>query len=313
MMTIAGRHIPKLAVVAAVAALIVLPQVFQVIEPGERGVSVILGWIDPQFRGEGLTLKIPFIQQIAIKNIRTQRRQGREDAYSSDLQTVTISYEALYRVPESRVVTLVQQIQGDPFDTLVNNRIQDALKQVCALYRAEDLVKNRDKIKRRVLDMVNLRLREKEGAQTAIEAQTRNAAGEYDMERYLALGNNPRLFNPIPLVYLEDLPIQNIDLTDDLEKAIEQKQIKEQEALAKRYELDKARKQAEIVDVEATAEAQALKKKSDAIRQTPQILELEMKKLDLEMTGKVLQKWDGKSPSTVVVGQGGGNVLLPLR
>jgi len=42
------------------------------------------------------------------------------------------------------------------------------------------------------------------------------------------------------LLTIVDFAITNIDLTDQLEKAIEDKQVKEQQALAKVYELQKA-------------------------------------------------------------------------
>jgi hypothetical protein len=91
-------------------------------------------------------------------------------------------------------------------------------------------------------------------------------------------------------------------LTDELEQAIELKQIKEQEALAKEYELRKAKKDAEITVVNAEAEAKAVKIKGAALKTSPEVIELEIAK-----------KWNGESPATVVVGKGGGNVLLPLR
>ena len=112
-----------------------------------------------------------------------------------------------------------------------------------------------------------------------------------------------------PLLRLNKLPITNIELTPELEQAIEAKQIKEQESLRKKYEVEIANQNVKI----AEADARALKMKGDAVSASPRILDLEMKKLELEMTEKVLQKWNGQSPDTVVVGKGGGNILLPLR
>ena len=68
--------------------------------------------------------------------------------------------------------------------------------------------------------------------------------------------------------------------------------------MAKEYELKKAKKQVEI----AVEEGRAIRAKGAALKATPELIELE-----------IAQKWDGKTPSTVVVGQGRGNVLLPLR
>jgi regulator of protease activity HflC (stomatin/prohibitin superfamily) len=98
------------------------------------------------------------------------------------------------------------------------------------------------------------------------------------------------------------LAITNFDFTDELEKAIEQKTIREQEALAKHFELEKAKKDAEITYVNAEAEARAVKIKGEAIRLAPSVIQLE-----------IVKKWNGVSPQSVVTGRGGADVLLPLK
>jgi prohibitin 2 len=247
-----------------IVAFIAVRQCMTVIEPGYRGISVTLGSVNPHFHGEGLTFKLPFLEHIVQYPVKQITVDGQAACFSSDLQTVRVDFKALYRIPENRVVELFQKYQGDPYVSLVEPRIQEALKEVSARYRAEDLVKNREQFKVNALGIVKEDLRE--------------------------------------LITIADLTINNISLSEDLERAIEQKQIKEQEALAKRYELDKARKDAEITLVNAEAEARSVKIKGDALSRSPQVIELEIAK-----------KWDGKAPQTVVVGKGGGNVLLPLR
>jgi regulator of protease activity HflC (stomatin/prohibitin superfamily) len=105
----------------------------------------------------------------------------------------------------------------------------------------------------------------------------------------------------VGLLTIVDFAITNIDLTDQLEKAIEDKQVKEQQALAKVYELQKAQKDAEIRIVNAKAEAEAIKITGDALAAAPKLIELEL-----------VKKWDGKAPQSVVTSQGGANILLPL-
>jgi regulator of protease activity HflC (stomatin/prohibitin superfamily) len=133
-----------------------------------------------------------------------------------------------------------------------------------AQYKAEELVKNREKIKQAVVQKIQAEL-----------------AG---------------------LIDVRDVPITNIDFSDELEKAIELKQVTEQQALAKEYELKKAQKEAEITVVNARAEAESVKIKGDALASSPRVIELE-----------IVKKWDGKTPQTVVTGQGGANILLPTR
>lgn len=250
--------------IGAVLLAILALGCYHVVPPGFRGVSVTLGKVDGRVRPEGITFKKPFIEKIINLPVRQITVEGQAASYSSDLQTVMVSFKALYRVPEEKVVELFQQFQGDPYQTLVEPRIQEELKQTTAIYRAEELVKNREKIKIEVLEKVR-----------------KQVAG---------------------LLTVADIPITNFDFTDELEKAIEQKTIREQEALAKSYELEKARKEAEITFVNAEAEARSVKIKGDALKTSPEVIALE-----------IVKRWNGVSPTTVVTEKGGANVLLPIR
>jgi len=259
---IPGGRLAPVAVIAAIVALALLTS-FHVVPPGHRGVSVTLGKVSPIVRDEGLTFKKPFIEKIINVTVRQMTVEGSAAAFSSDLQTVQISFKTLYRIPDNRVVELFQKFQGDPYLSLVEPRIQEELKQTTSIYRAEELVKSREKIKHEVLEKL------------------KKSVGD--------------------VVYITDIAITNFDFTDELERAIEQKTIREQEALAKNFELDKARKEAEITFVNAEAEAKSVKIKGEAIRMAPEVINLE-----------IVKKWNGVSPQTVVTGHGGANILLPV-
>ena len=252
------------SVVAIVACLVVLLGSWTIVPPGHRGVSVTLGKVHPVVLGEGFSLKKPLIEQVIKIPIQQITVSGKTSCFSADLQTIDVSYSVLYRIPEGKVVELFQQYAGSPYHTLVEPRLQESVKQVTAKYRAEEMVKSREEIKTSVLQKLQQEL-----------------AGLLDVR---------------------DVPITNIDLSDELEKAIELKQVTEQQALAKEYELKKAQKEAEITIVNARAEAESVKIKGDALRSAPDVISLE-----------IVKKWDGKSPQTVVLDKGGANVLLPLK
>lgn len=240
-------------------------QMFHIVPPGHRGISITLGKVAPAELPEGITFKWPFIQRIIDFPIMQLGANGKAPSFSSDLQNISFTYTVMYRVPANQVVKLFQQYKGEPYATLIEPRVQEVIKQVTALSRAEDLVKNRERVK----DDVVVKLRQ-------------------------AVGD---------VLQIIDLSITNIDLSDLLEQAIEQKVVREQEALAKSFELDKERKQAEITIVRAEAEAKAVGIKGDALKSSPEVIQLE-----------IAQRWDGKAPLSVSVGHGGGtNILLPLN
>jgi prohibitin 2 len=179
---------------------------------------------------------------------------------------VKVKYAVMYKIPDAAVVKLYREFKGDAYQTLVDPRLQEALKQVTALHNAEQLVQNRDQIRTDAL----LRLKALVG----------------------------------DMITIVDLSITNVDLSDQLEHAIEQKMVKQQESLAKRFELDKERQEAEITLVKAKAEAESIQVKAKALAESPNVIDLE-----------IIKKWNGVSPSTVVVGGGGkaANVVLPLN
>ena len=238
---------------------------WHIVPPGHRGVVVTLGKVSPEVCGEGFTFKRPYglrkifdvpIQQITVK--------GDAECYSADLQQIKVTFSTLYRIPEGKVAELYQQYKGDPFESVVSPRLQDAIKQAVSKKTAEEVIKNRDTIKPFVLKIVQDEL-----------------AG---------------------LIDVRDIPIANTELTAELEKAIEGKQVQQQESLAKKYELEKARADAEIAVVKATAEAQSVKIKGEALKSSPEVIQLEIAK-----------KWNGVAPLYVSTTEGGANVLLPLK
>lgn len=253
-----------LLVVLVVVAFIVLQSAFHVVPPGNRGVSITLGKVSPTFLGEGLNFKMPLVTRVQNVEIRQRTTQGTADVFSRDLQNIQVSYNVLYRIPEAKVVELFQQFAGEPYGSLVEPRLQEIIKQSTATYRAEELAMNREKLKHEVVE--NLR--------TALEG----------------------------LVVINDVTITNMQLSQQLEQAIEQKVIREQEALAKKFELDKANKDAEITIVKAKADAESMRIKGEALIASPEVVAYE-----------IATKWDGKAPSSVVVTTGSANILLPLK
>lgn len=258
------RTISGLLLILAVVAFAVF-QTYHIVPPGHRGISVTLGSVNPTELPEGITFKWPFIQKIVDFPIMQLKAEGRAPSFSSDLQNIAFNFTVMYRVPASQVVKLFQQYRGEPYMTLIEPRVQETIKQVTALSRAEDLVKNRERVKDDVL------------------VKLRAAVGD--------------------VLQIVDLSLTNIDLSDQLEQAIEQKVVREQEAFAKSFELDKEKKQAEITIVRAEAEAKSVSIKGEALKSSPEVIQLE-----------IAQRWDGKAPLSVSVGHSGGaNILLPLK
>ena len=221
------------------AAIILGSSATYVVQPGTRGVAVTLGTVDPAFKPEGFGFKKPFLTHILPISVRQQTRPMPAECYSSDLQQVTMEVHVLYRVPERSVVKIFQEYAGAPFDNLIAPRVQEALKEVAATRSAEQIVKQREEIKARALDLA----RRKIGAD---------------------------------FLEVADLVIFNLALSSELESAIELKMVQEQEAEKAKFTQLKAKIEADTAIIRAKGEAEAIAVRGTALRANPDFIKLQI-------------------------------------
>ena len=246
-------------------ALIAVSAASYVIEPGTRGLRVTLGKTSDQFLPEGFGLKMPFLSSIVKVNIQQRTKSVQADCFSSDLQQVKIDLRVLYRIPETSVVSIYRQFAGDPFDSLIAPRVQEAIKEVTALLTAEQIVKSREDIKKKAV---------------AAAAQK--------------IGS---------LLVVEDIVVRDINLSNELEKAIEAKMVAEQQANQARFTQIQTQIEAETAIISAKGEAEAIRVRGDALRLSPAFLRW-----------KIVERWNGRSPMVVPGGpdNSGAALLLPV-
>jgi prohibitin 2 len=209
-----------------------------VVDPGFRGVQVTLGKVAAVPKPEGFGLKLPFVTDIVPLSIRQQTAKFDADCYSSDLQQVKVSVRVLYRVPEGKVVTIFRDYEGDPFVSLVQPRVAEALKELTALRSAEIIVQKRDDIKTGSLE------------------SSRQKIGD--------------------LLVLEDLVLEDIGLTGVLEKAIEAKMVQEQEAARARFAQQQAEIEANTAVIKAKGEAESINLRGKALSENPSVIDLQV-------------------------------------
>jgi len=235
-----------------------------VVDPGNRGVLVTLGEVDNKVYPEGLVWHKPLVATVYEVSLRTATGEVKAECYSSDLQQVTARIKVMYRLPEENVLNYYKQYQvGAGLDNLIAPRIQEAFKESTSTRSAEQIVKEREQVKFESL------------------AATRKKIGT--------------------LFVIEDLVIENLDLSKDLEAAIEAKMVQQQEAAKAEFTKQKAKVEAETAAIRAEGEAKALQIQGEALKKNPETMQMEM-----------IKKWNGVTP--LVVGGGSGtNILLPLN
>ena len=246
-----------------VAALAFLVGGTFIIPPGHRGVLVTMGKVSPVFAPEGLGFKFPLLTTVVPISVRQQTTVSNTECYSSDLQQINVELKVLYRIPESMIVKVFRDYYGDPFDSLVAPRLSEALKEVTALQSAEQIVKKREEVKAKTLDSTRLKVGD--------------------------------------LLVIEDVVIQNVALSKELETAIEAKMVQEQEAAKAKFTQAKAEIEAQTAVIRAKGEAEAIRVRGRAVQDNPGLVQLQ-----------IVEKWNGISPLVIGNGGSGANILLPI-
>ncbi len=219
-------------------------QATEVVEPGHRGVRVTLGRVSPVFLGEGLVVKAPFITRIHQVSVRQQTEEIRTECYSSDLQQVQAVLRVLYRVPETAVVALHREFEGDPFGALIAPRAIEALKEAASSQSAEMIVQNRELIKQGALDAVRKKL--------------------------------GTLTDGSPVVVVEDLLLSDLSLSSELNAAIEQKMTQREEAERAKFVQRQAEIEAETAIIKGKGDAEAIEIRGRALRENPAFIKLQI-------------------------------------
>ncbi|MBL9167939.1 MAG: prohibitin family protein [Verrucomicrobiales bacterium] len=267
MNALSPAQISRLIMVALVifALIIVASTTTYLVQPGTRGIKVTLGKTADQFLPEGFGFKAPFITRIVPVNIQQRTRTVTAECFSSDLQQVMVELAVLYRVPEASVVQIYKQFAGDPFDSLIAPRVQEALKEATAMQTAVQIVKSREETKQKAMASAKQKI--------------------------------------TSILMVEDIVIKNLQLSPELEKAIEAKMVAEQQAVQAQFTQVQTQVEAETAVIKAKGEAESIRVRGEALRLNPSFLRLQ-----------IVERWNGKSPLVVPpdTQQGGASLLLPL-
>lgn len=256
-------------ILAALVAFLFSLSPVALIPAGHRGVvfNRITG-VQPSILHEGLNFRIPLVQQVIPVDVRAQKHEGTYDAASKDLQAVRVHAILNYRLVADRVNEVYQKIGLDYARKILDPATQEVIKANTALHNAGEILAKRPLIKDEI---------------------------KQDLTRWLKAYN----------IELLEVSLADIRFSQEYERAIEQKQVAEQRAEQKRYELLQAQRQAEIEVAQAEGHARALRVKADAEAYYNEKVTRSLTPLLVQQ--RFLEKWEGKLPQIM-----GGNNLVPF-
>lgn len=221
---------------------------FRTVEAGQVGVITRFGEIDRE-ANSGIVIKLPWpIEKLEKLDVRIQKQQEEASAATADLQDVRATLALNYALNRGSALEVYKSIGTEYRDRIVVPAVQESFKAATAQYTASELLTKRAEVKGKALEAIKKRL-----------------------EPYG--------------VRIEDLNIVDFSFSDEFRKAIEAKQVAAQEAERAKFNLDRAR---------LDAEAQNVQKAS----LSPEFLQKQ-----------AIEKWDGKLPTYL----GNGTVFnIPL-
>mmetsp|Transcript_313 Transcript_313/g.461 ORF Transcript_313/g.461 Transcript_313/m.461 type:complete len:276 (-) Transcript_313:50-877(-) len=227
----------------ALAGLAALDFCLYTVDGGERAVIFDrFSGIKEEVSGEGTHFLIPGLQRPILIDVRARPRLIDSATGTKDLQTANISLRVLSRPDEDKLPTIYKQLGTDFDERILPSLGNEVLKAVVAKYNAEELLSKRESVSHRVR-----------------EELTRRA----------------RFFNLI----LDDVSITHLTFGREFTKAIENKQVAQQEAERQVYLVQRAEQERQAAVIRAEGEAEAATLISSALKSSGSGL-IEVRRID---------------------------------
>jgi regulator of protease activity HflC (stomatin/prohibitin superfamily) len=264
--TVAAYVVLVLAV--GIPALIFLFSVFRIIPAGHVGVKVLFGRVDPAPLREGLNVVWNPLWDVVTMDVRVHKHTAKYDAASKDLQAVHVDMVLNYRVIPERAPEVYRTIGLAYSSVIIDPAAQEVLKAQTATHNAAEILLKRPLIKNDI---------------------------QKDLTTWLAKYG----------VEMKEAALANIRFDPAYEKAVEAKQIEEQKAEQKRYELIQAQRQAEIVAAQAKGKGDAAREEARGVAEATRIkgeaeaaynAKVSASLSPILIQQQYLTRWDGKLP-----------------
>ncbi len=208
------------------------------VKPGERAIvfNRVVGIKDTVY-SEGTHLVIPWFEWPIIFDIRTRPRAIKSQSGTRDLQMVDIGLRVLTRPDPKALPSIYRNIGPDYDDKILPSIVNEVLKQVIAQFGATDLLTQREQVSK------------------LIKAHLEERAREFHL-------------------VLEDVSITDLKFGREFERAVEAKQVSQQEAERARFIVEKALQEKRSTVIKAQGEAASVQLISKAIANNPGFVQL---------------------------------------
>lgn len=225
-----------------------------VIVPAGHRAAVFncMNGVEHRTLGEGTHLLAPIIETATQYDVRTRTytlchthdegdKQGDDSvvALTKDGQTIKMDLSLRYHILPTGVWELHQEVGPDFVEKIVRPEAQTVIRNCIAKYNVTELYSAT-----------------REMIQTQMGESMSKGMAKYHIQ-------------------LNEVLVRNISFSDDFTKAVEQKQVALQDAERMKYILQKEESEKQRKIIAATGEAEAIRRRGEALRANPQLVRYE--------------------------------------
>ena len=222
-------------------AVLMVVSCIRTVPTGHTGIVTTFGRVENYTYEAGINFSAPWMSVINMDN-RNQKKTIDLKCFSSDIQEVAVTYSLNYQISKANAQDIYREIGSNYYETVINPRIQEAVRGVMAHYTAEELLEKRSTLSEEIKNILIEKL------------------DSYNIE-------------------VLDTSLENLDFTDTFTDAVEAKQVaaqKKQQAeieqeqalmeaeFAKQIAEEKAEAEASVAKIAAEAELEVVKLQADA-------------------------------------------------
>ena len=195
-----------------------------VVEDGQAGVKLSWGKISSEPLGSGMNIVNPVTDSVEIWNVKTQEIKETAKVPSSEGLISELDVSVLYQTPKDRVVQLRKTIGNDYQTTVLEPYVRESIRNIVSGYQVKSL---------------------------------------YSDEGRKAIGEKIKQFLVDKLegkgIIIQDVLLRDVRLPGAFSDSIQNKLKLEQEALGKEFQLQSAKKDAEIAVAKSMGVAESNK------------------------------------------------------
>ncbi len=299
---LAGKIIGAIGTVLGI--VVIISSCFATVPTGHTGILTTFGKVEDTTYEAGVHLIMPWQKVVNMDN-RVQKLTKDMEAFSSDIQEVALKYTLNYRIESSQAQKLYKTVGVNYSTTIIEPKIEDAVKTITAQYNAENLVSKRAELGDKIEELLT------------------ESLSSYN-------------------IVVTGTAVENLDFTDEFTNAVEAKQVAEQnkikakteqerETMEKEEELKRneaaaksaavvakteAEAAAEVAKIQANADLEVSKIQADAAEYAGQKEAAKNKAISESITNELIKyyyilQWNGELPETYM-GSENVNTILDI-